>query len=587
MTDTGTLEIRLLKEGSSEPVAGATVIRSGEAGTEALLTDGRGRVTFVIKTPPDSYALSPRVKEKPYASVDIRIISAGYLTINIFGIQVFSSINSIQQIEMIPFTDDTDGFEKVIITPPHKLYTLAPSRTEQNISALPAASVLFQRRPTIPETITVHLGTPGSNAENVTVPFLYYIKNCASSEIYPTWPEQSLDANILCIASLALNRIYTEWYRSQGYDFDITSSTAFDQSFVKDRAIFDTIDAAADRLFTSYLARSGTIEPFYAEYCDGASVICDGLSQWGTVPLARRGYNALEIVRYYYGRDIEQCTAEVMQMPPSFPGELFKGSNGEGVALLQYRLNRVAINFPSIPFIRYQDGIFGDDTETSVKAFQRVFGINETGVVNRDTWYRLVYIYNAVKKLAELGSEGEREQSDTFGGRTLQLGDRGSEVLRMQYYLHTISVVLGADIVPDLAITGVFTEDMLTSVKAFQGYYGLNETGNIPKATWDAIVETYYAVGGDSIHDDRIKEYPGYPIRRGASGESVVYIQTALSAIRNAVPSIRQIAIDGIFGSQTEAAVKEFQTYYGLDVDGIVGSLTWQAINQEYARYLS
>lgn len=584
MTDTGTLEIRLVKEGTSTPLADATVIRSDTAGSEVLITDKSGRAIFVIKTPPEAYSQTPRIKAKPYTSVDLRIILAGYLTLNIMGIQVFAGINSVQQIEMVPYNDQTDGFEKVIITPPHKLFTLAPSRTEQNISALPAAEALYQRRPTVPETITVHLGTPGSNAENITVPFLYYVKNCASSEIYPTWPEQSLEANILCITSLALNRIYTEWYRSQGYDFDITSSTAFDQSFVKDRAIFDTIDEAADRLFTLYLVREGTIEPLYAEYCDGASVICDGLSQWGTVPLARRGYDALEIVRYYYGRDVIERSARVAQMPPSFPGEMYKGMSGEGVALLQYRLNRVAINFPSIPFIRYQDGIFGDDTELAVKAFQRVFGINETGTVDENTWYRLVYIYNAVKKLAELGSEGEREQSDVFGGRTLQLGDRGSEVLRMQYYLHTISLVLGSDAVPDLAITGVFTEDMLTSVKGFQRYYGLSETGNIPKATWDAIVETYYAVGGDNINSAETKQYPGYPLRRGSSGENVTYIQTALNAIRNVVPSIRLLDIDGVFGAQTEGAVKEFQTYYGLDVDGVVGPLTWQAINIEFSR---
>lgn len=587
MADTGTLEIRLFREGTSTPLEGATVLASGDTGSEAAVTGKDGRVILVIRTPPAAYSQTPRVRVRPYTAVDLRIILAGYLTLSIIGVQVFSGTGSIQQIEMIPYTDRTDGFEKVIITPPHKLFSLSPSRTEENISALPASDLLYTRRPTVPETVTVHLGSPGSSAENVTVPFLYYIKNCASSEIYPTWPEQSLDANILCIASLVMNRIYTEWYRSQGYDFDITSSTAFDQSFVKDRAIFDTIDAAADRLFTDYLVREGTVEPLYAEYCDGASVICEGLSQWGTVPLARRGYDALEIVRYYYGRDVIIRSAEVMQMPPSFPGDLYKGSEGEGVALLQYRLNRVAINFPSIPFIRYQDGLFGDDTELSVKAFQRIFGMPETGTVDQSTWYRLVYIYNAVKKLAELGSEGEREQSDVFGGRTLQLGDRGSEILRMQYYLHTISLVLGTETVPDLAITGVFTEDMLVSVKAFQRYYGLPETGNIPKATWDAIVETYYAVGGDGIHDDRIKEYPGYPVRRGASGEDVVYIQTALSAIRSAVPSIRQIAADGVFGAQTEAAVREFQEYYGLVTDGIVGSLTWQAINQEYARTLS
>jgi len=576
----GTLTVVLIGADTQKPMQGVVVIRTCGGTSEGKTTDAQGKAVFAIEAPDKIASQTPRSSQKPYCSVDLKIVANGYLTLTIVGEQVFADTSTLQRLEMIPY--DGSKFEKVIITPPHKLYA-SQSSAKAPTGAVSAFSELKQPRPTVPETITVHLGAPGREAEDVTVPFIYYVKNVASSEIYPTWPTESLKANILCIVSLALNRIYTEWYRSQGYEYDITSSTAYDQSYVPDRSVFDNISELTDELFTQYLSREGSIEPLFAEYCDGATVVCDGLSQWGTVPLARRGYDAIEIVRYYYGRDVVINSANVAQPEPSFTGELKKGDDNSNVALLQYRLNRVAINFPSIPFVRYQNGEYGEDTELSVSAFQRIFGLPETGVADRKTWYRLLYVYNAVKKLAELGSEGEKEQGDGFGGRTLQLGDKGSEVLRMQYYLRGISDALGENAVPRATVTGVFDENTAAAVKAFQSYYGLTVTGNVPKETWDAIVETHYALGGEG-GDDKIKKYPGSPVRRGNSGENVLYIQRALNAIRNNVPSIRRLDEDGVFGSETLGAVKEFQTFYGLNADGVVGPLTWEAINLEYQR---
>ncbi|MBO7161637.1 MAG: peptidoglycan-binding protein [Clostridia bacterium] len=438
------------------------------------------------------------------------------------------------------------------------------------------------RYPTVPETITVHLGTPNSGAENVTVPFIDYIKNVASSEIYPTWPDPSLRANIIAQVSLALNRIYTEWYRSQGYNFDITSSTAYDQAFVLDRGIFDNISDIVDELFTNYLARDGFVQPLFTEYCDGSSVTCAGMSQWGTVTLARRGYDPLRILQYYYGDDTFIAEAQVQEsIPESFAGNLRPGDTNASVATLQRRLDRIAINYPQIPFILKANGLYGDRTEASVRAFQRVFGLNQTGIVDRETWYRILYVYNAVKKLAELNSEGERIENDSFP-RNLSFGDRGTDVLRIQYYLLVISDALSDLSVPQPVITGIYDTATQNTVRGFQQYYGLPVTGNIDEQTWNAIVKYYYDLE-NTLSTDR--KYPGYLIKNGSKGRNVIYIQNALNAIGGRIPGFTTIRVDGAFGNGTESAVRLFQTYYGLTPDGIVGEQTWNKLTQEYNAY--
>ena len=241
--------------------------------------------------------------------------------------------------------------------------------------------------PFIPETITVHLGTPDSNAPNVTVDFPSYIKNVASSEIFPTWPENSLRANIYAITTFALNRIYTEWYRSRGYDFDITSTTQYDQKFINGREYFENISYLVEELFNDYVRRQGSIEPLFTAFCNGTTTTCDGLSQWGTVTLANRGMTPFEILQYYYGNDIEIVKdAPIRTAMPSYPGvELSLGIEGNEVKSLQRYLNRISRNYPAIPKIPEIDGIFGVATENAVKKFQEIFGLEETGVVNLST----------------------------------------------------------------------------------------------------------------------------------------------------------------------------------------------------------
>ena len=262
--------------------------------------------------------------------------------------------------------------------------------------------------PVIPEKIVVHLGAPDEPAENVTVNFVDYIKNVASSEIYPTWPTEALKANILAQTSVALNRVYTEYYRSRGYDFDITSSTAIDQSFVYQRDIFDTVDTLVNEIFNSYIRRKGFIEPLFATFCDGVEVSCDGLSQWGSVELAGQGESYISILRRYFGDDVEIVTGapveNVSPSPPSAP--LREGDTGRDVESIQLRINRISQNYPAIPKIYPTDGFFGQSTKDAVTEFQRVFGLTPDGIVGSATWYKIQFIYNAVKNLYTVNSEG-------------------------------------------------------------------------------------------------------------------------------------------------------------------------------------
>lgn len=317
--------------------------------------------------------------------------------------------------------------------------------------------------PYIPETITVHLGTPDSDAPNVTVSFPSYIKNVASSEIFPTWPESALRANIYVIVTYALNRIYTEWYRSRGYDFDITSTTQYDQKFINGREYFENISYLVDELFNDYVRREGYVEPMFTAFCNGTTTTCEGLSQWGTVDLANQGMTPYEILQYYYGDNIEIVrNAPVKTALPSYPGiELKLGSGGNDVRSLQIYLNRISRNYPAIPKIPSADGIFDEPTQEAVEAFQEIFGLEVTGVVDQATWYRITYIYTSVKRIAELDSEGVRwEDIELIYTEDLKVGMQSPEVSTFQYYLAVIGAYYAA--VEPVAITGYFGEKYRT-----------------------------------------------------------------------------------------------------------------------------
>ena len=348
--------------------------------------------------------------------------------------------------------------------------------------------------PVIPETITVHLGLPNTAAENVTVSFPDYVKNVASSEIYPTWDESALRANILAIMSYALNRVYTEFYRSRGYDFDITNTTARDQAFVNGRSYFENISRLVDEMVGSYIRRQGTVEPLAAKFCNGTTSTCDGLSQWGSEALAQEGLDSVEILRFYYGDDIEIVTnAPMAGITESYPGTPLRvGSRGPDVTVVQTSLNRIGQNYPAIPKVSPVDGIFGPQTEAAVKAFQQIFSLDPDGIVGRATWYQVVRVYVAVLKLAELQSEGQEFFFIQEYPEFLSLGDTGVLVEQLQYMLSVLSSFLPQ--VPDPGMSGIFDNATLNAVRGFQRYAGLPVTGSVGEATWDAIFEQFNSV---------------------------------------------------------------------------------------------
>lgn len=441
-------------------------------------------------------------------------------------------------------------------------------------------------QPFIPQTIIVHLGTPDSNAENVTVSFPDYVKNVASSEIYPTWPENSLRANIYAITTFALNRIYTEWYPSRGYNFDITSSTSFDQKFINGREIFQNISRLADELFTDYVRRQGSIEPLFTQFCNGTTVTCDGLSQWGTVGLANQGYTPYEILQYYYGDDINIIQdAEVMTNTPSYPGvELRQGIFGNDVRTIQVQLNRISRNFPAIPKISSVDGAFGEQTEEAVKEFQKVFDLPQTGIVNKATWYKIAYIFTSVKRLAELNSEGlSLDEVSKQYKEELSLGMQDSQVRNLQYFL----AVIGAyyDAVTPVEVTGYYDEQTENSVRSFQNIYGLPETGIVNRATWLDIYRAYDGIVQAVPFDDGddVILFQGEILKEGSSGREIKLLQEYLTLINKSYPNIPAVNNTGYFGPVTRSSVLAFQRQFGLSPNGIVGITTWNEIAGLYS----
>ena len=355
--------------------------------------------------------------------------------------------------------------------------------------------------PYVPQRITVHLGAPNANADNVTVSFVVYVKNVASSEIYPTWEESALRANILAIISFALNRVYTEFYRSRGYDFDITSSTAYDQFFVRGRSFFSNVARLVDELFNSYLRRPGFVEPLAAKFCNGTTVTCEGLSQWGSQGLAQQGYNSTQILRSYYG-DVEIVTnAPVRDYVSSYPGTpLRRGSVGPNVVVVQIELNRISQNYPAIPKIATVDGIFGAQTENALTAFQRIFDLDPDGVVGPATWYALVRLYTAVTSLSELRSQGQQFYTIAWNqGQPISPGDRGIRVEHLQYMLRVLSAYISQ--ITSVTVDGIYGSATRSAVLAAQSYFGLPQTGTVDLATWDEIYDQFTGIENASFRD--------------------------------------------------------------------------------------
>lgn len=440
--------------------------------------------------------------------------------------------------------------------------------------------------PFIPDYITVHLGAPDSDAPNVTVPFADYIKNVASSEIYPTWPENAIRANVYAQVSFALNRFYTDFYRSRGYNFDITNSIANDQSFVNGRDIFENVSRIVDELFNDYIVMGNSIEPYFAAYCDGRELRCPGLEQWQTVTLAEQGLTPYEILKYFYGDDISLVTnAPVGERRETWNGRVLGfGDIGNDVQQIQIRLNRISKNYPSIPKISPVNGIFDSETEEAVKAFQKAFNLDADGIVGKSTWYSIQRVFGAVKRLNDLESEGIslNEVSNLFN-TVLEEGERGTEVFELQYLLALVSEFNNE--IPPLSVDRDFGAGTKSSLEAFQRVYGLEVTGVTNVETWDRLYREYIGILRSlpsNYFASSTIPYPGTVLRLGSQGDDVLTLQKYLNLISNTYPQIPRLAEDGVFGAQTQAAVTVYKSIFGLNPTPIVGAEAWNSIASTY-----
>ena len=444
---------------------------------------------------------------------------------------------------------------------------------------------------TIPETITVHLGRPDEIAENYEVNFIDYIKNVASSELYPTWPENALIANINAIVSVALNRYVLQWYRSRGYEFDITNSTQFDQAFVKGRGIYESIGRITSEVFNDYIIRDGQVIPLYTTFCDGRVSRCDGMYQWGTVELAEQGFSPMQILKYYYGDNISLVeTTPVGGLGLSYPGEpLMPGDSSIIILRQQLGLNRIANNYPAINEIIPADGYYGESTENAVREFQRIFNLPVTGIIDKATFYKIRQIYVAVSKLSEVAVVGSiYEQIIEITRESLLQGDIRPSVDILQYFLDVLSSFYHT--IPSVTYTGVFDRQTRVAVIEFQKRMGLPITGIVNDETLDLLVRAalgiFSTISPQEVYLPPFR-FPGtdYRIGHGIERPGVIAIQEMLSFISLAIPAIPLITELGVFGEETQNAVTAFQQMFGIEPTGIVDGITWNELVRVYRQY--
>ena len=409
-TQDGFLQVDVVNSENNFPIKDAEVsiqYPEEEGPREVLHTNSSGQTEEVtVKAPPVELSLEKENTIRPYSEYNVTVTAPGFEPVSVKGTEILAGVVAIQPIRMIPLPEASEAEEDILI-PDHTLYGQYPPKiAEDEIKPASESGEIVLSRVVVPQTVIVHDGVPtDASAPNYYVPYRDYIKNVASSEIYATWPQETIVANVLAIMSFTLNRVYTEWYRNQGYDFTITSSTAFDHKWIYGRDIFEPISAVVDDIFNSYLSRPGVRQPILTQYCDGRMVTCPGwMTQWGSCALGEEGYSAIRILRHFYGSSIYINTAEMISgIPISFSGELLTiGSSGDKVRQMQEQLDAIASVYSSIPQIR-PDGIYGPATAEAVRAFQSIFGLPQTGVVDFATWYKISHIYVGITRIAELG----------------------------------------------------------------------------------------------------------------------------------------------------------------------------------------
>lgn len=588
----GFLEIKLFAGDQVLPVANAKVLVKDSQGKllYELMSDENGLVkTVTLETPDkeastDPYSTSPR-----FAVCDVEVPNMeGFKKSIVHDVQIFDGITSILPVQMYPEIiggTSEENTDEIYIPYEHgvdETRNIGQPGDFDNYNSIHITERILANEVKIPDYFTVHLGMPNATAQNVRVPFIDYIKNVASSEIFPTWEESALYANIYAQISFALNRHYTVWYRSRGFDFDVTNSTAFDQSFVYGRNIFSNISQIVDGIFNMFIRRQGRREPFFASYCNGTTSTCEGLSQWGSQSLALQGYTPIQILRYYYPNDVQIVESNTFTSAlGTFPGTPLKeGSSGADVQKMQLYLNRISGNY-YVPTIPNPDGYFGTATKAAVVAFQQINNLVADGIIGKSTWYQITKIYFAVTELAELTSEGERIGiGATPPTITIQSGSRGEYVVELQFLLNFISEFF--PVVPFVIQNGVFRDDTKRSVVEFQKEFGLTPDGVVGPGTWRKLYDVYHSIQSAVTPTPSTPAFPGTALRVGSRGESVRLMQNYLNAISAVYPSVPSVVADGVFGANTQAAVIAFQRLFNLTPDGVIGALTWDAIISVY-----
>lgn len=480
------------------PLSGAQIwIMDGQEKTiYHLTTDESGETERVpLETLDRSLSLDPNYQGIPFISYHVLAFANGFDTVHISDIPILDGETAIQPIEFIPMRK----LQRIPAVTEIQIGAPAASMSGNRYQAAPdAEDPQVLRQVVIPNPITVHLGSPGQTASNVQVSFPDYVKNVASSEIYPTWPDASRRANIYAIITFALNRIYTEWYRSRGYHFDITNSTAYDQYFIYGRNIYESISLIVDETFNEFVRRQGQTAPYFTSFCNGTTTTCAGMSQWGTVTLANQGLSPLQILRTYYPKDVEIAETNIITgVLSSYPGIALKtGSTGLDVQTVQTYLERIRRNYPAIPAITDSAGVFGESTRAAVARFQNIFNLASDGIVGKATWNKLSYLYTSVTRLAELDSEGTSLGIGTVPpSSVLRLGSSGQDVITLQYLLNVAAEFNSA--IPAPAQDGDFGMETQQSVAAFQSASGLRPDGVVGPLTWQALYQTY--LGADAV----------------------------------------------------------------------------------------
>lgn len=539
---TGYLIIQARMAHNALPLSGVQiwVMDAQEKRTYHVTTDESGETeTIALETLDASLSLDPDYSGTPYIAYDVLALANGFNSVHIVGIPILDGETAIQPIAFVPMQDmqRTPTVTEIRIGKP--AVSMAGERHQEG----PDVEPQVLRQVVIPNPITVHLGRPSASAANVQVSFPDYVKNVASSEIYPTWPDASLRANIYAIITFALNRIFTEWYRSRGYSFDITNNTAYDQYFVNGRNIYASISRIVDDIFNEYVRRQWQTAPYFTSFCNGTTSTCAGMSQWGTVTLANQGLGPLQILRSYYPKDIEIAETNIITgVLSSYPGSALKtGSTGLDVQTIQTYLERIRRNYPAIPAITDEAGVFGKSTKSAVSKFQRIFNLTSDGIVGKATWYKLSYLYTSVTRLAELDSEGTSLGIGTVPpGSVLRLGSSGQDVITLQYLLNVAAEFNSA--IPAPAQDGIFGRETQQSVAAFQSAAGLAPDGIVGPLTWRALYNTYLGVN-NVIPPGADAGFTEYVVR---SGDTLWLLAQRFGTTVDAIKRLNGLASDNL-----------------------------------------